>query len=99
MAGYIVVDVEVHDREAYEEYRSQVLPTIEQYGGRFLVRGGAVEVLEGDWQPGRFVILEFPSRERAREWYDSPEYQAILPIRLRHARSKAILVGGVPAAP
>ena len=95
MAGYIVVDVEVHDREAYEGYRSQVMPTLEQYGGRFLVRGGAVEVLEGDWRPGRFVILEFPSPERAREWYGSPEYQAILPIRLQNARSNAILVEGI----
>ena len=65
MAAYIIVNVEVHDPERYEDYRKSVLPTLGPYGGRFLVRGGKVEVLEGGWTPKRFVILEFPSADKA----------------------------------
>ena len=95
MAGYVIVEVEVIDPEPYEEYRARVPATLERYDGRFLVRGGTCETLEGNWQPRRIVVLEFPSVERAREWYTSPEYQQILPIRDQHARSRAILIQGV----
>ena len=81
MAGYVIVDVEVHDPEEYQEYSKQVPATVAQYGGRFVVRGGAYETREGEWSPQRIVVLEFPSLEAARSWYDSPDYQAILPIR------------------
>jgi uncharacterized protein (DUF1330 family) len=64
------------------------------YGGRFLVRGGEAKLLEGSGGPGRMVVLEFDSPERALEWYNSPEYQAILPVRLRNATSRAICVAG-----
>jgi len=81
MAGYVIVDVEVLDPAAYKAYSEQVPATVALYGGRFVVRGGAYETKEGHWHPKRIVVLEFPSIEAARDWYDSPEYQAILPIR------------------
>jgi uncharacterized protein (DUF1330 family) len=85
MAGYVIVDVEVHDPIAYRAYTEQVPATVALYGGRFVVRGGAYETKEGHWQPQRIVVLEFPSMEAAKAWYDSPEYQAILPIRQMHS--------------
>jgi uncharacterized protein (DUF1330 family) len=98
MSAYIIGDVAVTDPAGYEEYRAQVLDTLAPYQGRFLVRGGAFAVLEGDWPSQRLVVLEFPSAEQARAWYGSPAYQRILPIRQRHARSKLLLVEGVPQA-
>ena len=95
MAAYIIVDVEVTDPEEYQTYRQQTLATIEKYGGKFIVRGGQTETLEGDWKPGRFVILEFPSVEQARTWYSSPEYTAIIGIRHRASNSRMILAEGV----
>ncbi len=95
MAAYVIADVEVHDPEGYEEYRIGVEPSMRPYGGRYLIRGGQVEALEGDWMPKRYVTIEFPDREQARRWYASPEYQAILPIRKRCARSRLLLVDGV----
>jgi uncharacterized protein (DUF1330 family) len=95
MAGYVIAEVEVHDPEAYEAYRSGVLATLQPFGGQFLVRGGNVELLEGEGVPRRLVIIEFPSVERARDWYTSPAYREILPIRFRHAESRLLLVEGV----
>lgn len=95
MAAYIVVDVEVTDPEEYQTYTRQTLATIEKYGGKFLVRGGQTETLEGGWQPQRFVVLEFPSVEQARTWYSSPEYTAIIGIRHHAANSKMILAPGI----
>lgn len=97
MAAYIVVQVEVHDPVAYVEYRKNVPATLARYDGKFLVRGGKVETLEGDWMPERFVILEFPSVARAKEWLASPEYRAIVDIRYRNASSRMIVVEGVDA--
>ena len=95
MKGYVVANVDVQDMTAYEAYRSRTQQIIEQYGGRFLVRGGDVEVIEGDPGISRLVILEFPSVEAARRFYNSPEYQAILPHRLDNARSTLFIVNGV----
>lgn len=81
MAAYVLVSVDVHDPEGYREYTAQTPGTVERYGGRFIVRGGAYETVEGEWQPKRIVVVEFPSMEQARAWYASPEYQTILPIR------------------
>lgn len=94
MAAYVVAEVEVTDLIVYEEYRKRVAPTIAQYGGRFLVRGGRVESKEGGWTPARFVIVEFPSMERAREWYQSPEYAPALALRLKASRSRLIIAEG-----
>lgn len=85
MAAYVLVNVYVDDPEGYKEYTAQTPGTIEQYGGKFIVRGGAYETVEGDWSPQRIVVLEFPTMEQARAWYGSPEYQAILPIRQRNS--------------
>lgn len=94
MAAYFIVDVEVTDPVGYEEYRKLVPATIAQYGGRFLVRGGAVEQLEGDWQPGRVVVLEFPSLEQAKHWYHSEEYRDPKALRFKTAKARMILVEG-----
>jgi uncharacterized protein (DUF1330 family) len=94
MAAYVVAEVEVTDPATYEEYRKLVPATIAQYGGKYLVRGGAVEKKEGAWEPKRLVVLEFPSLEQARKWYHSPEYAPALALRLKAARSKVVLVEG-----
>ena len=95
MAAYVIVDVEVRDAAAYEQYRLQTPATVSAYDGRFLVRGGAVAVIEGEWDPSRVVVIEFPSRERAREWLESPAYSTIKGIRQRNAVTNMILVEGV----
>jgi len=95
MSAYVIVEVNVTDPDRYAEYRKRVPATIEKYGGRFIVRGGAVETKEGGWSPARVVVLEFPSMERARSWYDSPEYAPALAMRLECANAKLILVEGV----
>jgi uncharacterized protein (DUF1330 family) len=92
MAGYVIVDVEELEPERYKEYASRVPATLEPFGGRFIVRGGAYETLEGTWSPQKVVILEFPSVEQAKAWHASPEYQEILPIRYRHARTNFLTV-------
>jgi uncharacterized protein (DUF1330 family) len=94
MAAYFIVDLEITDAAGFEEYRQLVPATIEKYGGRYLVRGGRVETLEGEWQPKRVVVLEFPTVEQAKRWYDSQEYRAPKALRFRTARSKMILVEG-----
>jgi uncharacterized protein (DUF1330 family) len=95
MKGYVIANVEVNDPVAYEAYRSQTQAIIDQYGGRILVRGGAVHVREGDPGLSRLVVLEFPSVEAATTFYDSPEYQAIVPIRQAHADSTLCIVEGL----
>ena len=95
MKGYVVANVHVDNPDAYEAYRSRTADIIAHYGGRFLVRGGDLEVIEGDPGIARLVILEFPSVEAAHIFYDSPEYQAILPDRLNNARSTLFVVNGV----
>lgn len=95
MAAYVIANVEVTDPAAYEEYRKLVPATIEKYRGKYLARGGATEVKEGDWTPARFVILEFPSMDQARRWYDSPEYAPALAIRKRASKSRLIFAEGL----
>lgn len=94
MSAYVVVNIHITDPQGYEEYRRLASPTVTLYGGRYLVRGGRVEVLEGDWRPARYVILEFPNLERARDWWDSPEYRPLRAIRQRTAESSMIVVEG-----
>lgn len=94
MKGYVIADVDVQDPDAYADYRKGVLATVEAYGGRFLVRGGEVEALEGDWAPGRIVVLEFESPERARAWYDSDEYRDLKALRRAASSGKLLLVAG-----
>jgi uncharacterized protein (DUF1330 family) len=98
VAAYVVNDMEVTDPVAFEQYRLLSPATVALYGGRFLVRGGAVEPQEGSWTPKRLVILEFPSVERARAWLDSPEYAPARRLRQRSATSNLLIVDGVPPA-
>ena len=95
MPAYLILDIHVEDPEEYAAYRERAPATLEAYGARYLVRGGAHEVLEGDWDPERVVVVEFPSVERAREWYRSPEYQELAAMRQRAAPGQVILVEGV----
>ncbi|HZR01943.1 MAG TPA: DUF1330 domain-containing protein [Burkholderiales bacterium] len=90
MTAYVIADINVSDPGKYDEYRRQVAATIEKFGGRFLVRGGEHETLEGTWQPGRLVLLEFPDMDALQAWYRSPEYAPL--IKLRQAASSGDLV-------
>jgi uncharacterized protein (DUF1330 family) len=95
MPAYFIVDIDVTDPTAFEEYRKAVPATVEKYGGKFLVRGGRMEVVEGSWRPKRVVVTEFPSLEQAKRWYDSEEYRALTALRLRTSKGNVILVEGV----
>jgi len=94
MPAYIIVDVTIHNAENYEDYKKLTPASIAAYDGKFIVRGGATETLESDWQPGRLVVLEFPSVERARQWWSSEEYAPAKTIRQANAYTKMILVDG-----
>jgi uncharacterized protein (DUF1330 family) len=95
MSVYIILDIDVHDPVRYEEYKVLAAPSLAPYGGRYLVRGGAVETLEGAWQPKRVVVLEFDDVERARAWLNSEEYRPARAIRQAVATTQSILVPGV----
>ena len=94
MAAYVLVDIEVTDQETYDDYRRQVPPLVEKYGGKYLVRGGDLETLEGDWQPKRLIVLEFPSVVNAKQFYDSEEYGPLKALRIKATNSKMVLVEG-----
>lgn len=94
MPAYLIADVEVHDRDIYAEYGRQVLPLIQQYGGRFIVRGGAHEVLEGEWKPKRIVVIEFPDMATLKTWYNTPEYAKLIALRQGASRGSLIAVEG-----
>ena len=95
MAAYVLANITITDPLGYEEYKRLVGPTLQEYGGRFVVRGGAVDVLEGDWQPGRLVLLEFPSAERARAWWSSPGYEEARRIRQATSHGTLLILEGV----
>ncbi|HEX9990573.1 MAG TPA: DUF1330 domain-containing protein [Chloroflexia bacterium] len=95
MPGYVIVEIDVTDPEGYEEYRRLAAPTVEAYGGRYLVRGGKTETLEGDWQPKRIVVLQFDSVEQAKEWWHSAVYGPVKEIRYRTAHTRMIVVEGI----
>jgi uncharacterized protein (DUF1330 family) len=86
MSAYLIVEIEVTDPIGYEEYKSQAAATVHRYGGKYIVRGGKTEILEGDWKPKRIVILEFPTMDRAKEWLNCAEYAE--PRKLRHKTAK-----------
>lgn len=95
MPAYLIAEVDVHDAAAYEEYKKLTPGAVAAYGGRFIVRGGTVDSKEGGWKPARLVVVEFPSMEQARRFYDSPEYAPALAIRLKAATSRLILAEGI----
>ena len=95
MAAYLIAQLEVVDPATYAEYGKAVTATITAHGGRFLVRGGAVEVFEGDLAPKRVVVLGFPDTDTLRRWYRSPEYAPLIAMRRRAARGSLYMVEGV----
>jgi uncharacterized protein (DUF1330 family) len=95
MPAYVINDMEVTDPVAFERYRELSPPTVAQYGGRFLARGGATHAVEGAWSPKRLVIVEFPSVASARAWLDSPEYAPARALRQASARSQLIVTEGI----
>ena len=94
MSAYIVVEVDVKDPEGFADYRAMVPASLEGYGGKYLVRGGAVESLEGAWDPSRLVIIAFDSAEQAKRWWDSDEYREARNLRQATADTKMIVVEG-----
>ena len=94
MTAYIIANVDVTDQAAYDEYRRGVPATIAAYGGRFLARGGATRVFEGEFLPKRLVIIEFPDIAAAQRWYESPEYRPLLEMRKRASRGSLFVVEG-----
>ena len=95
MAGYIIVDVQITDPEAYERYKAAVPATLAAYGGKFLVRGGHAETLEGNWEPNRIVVVEFESVEKAKAWWSSQEYASPKQLRQSASVTKMIVVEGI----
>jgi uncharacterized protein (DUF1330 family) len=95
MPAYVFANIQVDDPISYQRYVQVVPGTIEKYGGRYLARGGQVEVLEGEMQPGRTIIIEFPTFEDAQRWYSSPEYCAAKDVRQACAHADLVLIDGV----
>ena len=95
MAAFVIVTVEINDPVRYEEYKKLAQKSVAAYDGRFLVRGGRTQTLEGAWDPGRVVVLEFPTAHRAREWWASDQYRPARELRQQIAETQMILVEGV----
>ena len=95
MAAYLFADIDVTDPAAFDEYRGKVAPLVEKYGGKYLVRGGASETVEGPWSPARLVVIEFESVAKAREFYFSEDYKPVMDIRLRASNGSVLIVEGV----
>ena len=95
MSAYVIVEIDIVDPTGYEEYKQLASATVEKYGGKYIVRGGAAETLEGNWKPERIVVLQFDSMQRAKEWLNCEEYREPRKMRHRTAKTKMILVEGV----
>jgi len=95
MAAYMIVNIDVRDPVAYEEYKAGVPALVRKHRGKYLVRGGACQVLEGGWRPSRLVLFRFPDAEAVRAYLDDPDYQALKALRQRVAYTEAVVVEGV----
>ena len=95
MAGYMLIDTDVFDQDVFAEFAVKIVEAMEAHGGRFLVRGGATEVMDGDWVPHRIVIMEFESFERAQGFVRSPEYAGLQDLRERCMHARTMIVDGV----
>ncbi len=95
MAAYVIVQTEVTDPEKIKQYQALAPDIVARFGGRYLVRGGEMAVLEGDWTPPRLVVLEFPSLAKAKEFYNSPEYQEAVRVRTGAANFQMVAVEGI----
>ncbi len=94
MAAYVIAEIDITDPAGYEEYRRQVPGVITKYGGKYIVRGGKVESMEGGWQPKRLAVVEFPSMDQAQKFYRSAEYAPLIKLRQKASRGKLIIVDG-----
>jgi uncharacterized protein (DUF1330 family) len=95
MPAYLIVETDITDPEQYEHYKAASPGAIAAFGGRFVVRGGEMDVLEGDWTPKRLVVVEFPDLETAKRFYESPEYQEVMKLREGAASLNMVAVEGV----
>jgi uncharacterized protein (DUF1330 family) len=95
MPAYVIVETDITDPERYEQYKAASPAAVAAGGGRFLVRGGELVVLEGDWQPTRLVMVEFEDLAAAKRWYESELYQAAKALRAGAARMRMVAVQGV----
>ena len=95
MPAYVIVEIDIVDPAGYEEYKRLAGATVEKYGGKYIVRGGPVETLEGDWKPKRIVVLRFDSMQRAKDWLNCEEYREPRKMRHRTAKTKMIIVEGI----
>lgn len=93
MSAFILVEVDIHNMEVYEEYKKLTPTSLEPFGGKFVIRGLPVEALEGEWKHDRLVLLEFPNREKALEWYNSSAYQNAKKIREKASSANFFIVG------
>ncbi len=91
MPTYLIADITVHDPEGYKEYAAKVPSLIEKHGGKYLVRGGTTEVLEGDWIPARLIVIQFPSRRAALSFYNDPVYEPLKKVRISTSSGNLIL--------
>jgi uncharacterized protein (DUF1330 family) len=94
MSAYIIADIQVTDPVAYDDYRPLAAASVARFGGRFIVRGGKIDLLEGEPQPERIVVIAFPDADAARRWYQSEEYQTALKIRQAASRGRVLLIEG-----
>lgn len=95
MAAYLIAEIDITDAATYNEYRKQVPGVIARYGGKYVVRGGKVESMEGGWSPRRLAVVEFPSMDQALKFYRSPEYAPLIKLRQKASKGKLLLVEGV----
>ena len=99
MSAYVIIEIEILDRETYLSYVAQVRGVVERHGGRYLARGGNVITMSGNWRPERVILIEFRSAQQASDCFASPEYKAIAPLRERSTRTKAIIIEGESSGP
>ena len=95
MTAYLLIDVDIHDPEGFQEYRTRTPEFIAKHGGEFLVKGGEFEVIEGDWKPNRLVLFKFPNRQAIRNFFADPDYAEIVAIRFKTSKTIAVAVDGV----
>ena len=95
MSGYVIANINVKNSEAYKEYVGKVKPTVEKFGGEYLVRNGEFKVIDGEWKHPRTVVIKFPTYEKAWEWYNSEEYKPVKTIRLANSVANGIIIKGV----
>jgi uncharacterized protein (DUF1330 family) len=96
MSVYVIADLNWTDPSARAEYGKRARAALAKYGGRYVVAGGAPQTLEGEWQPSAVAVIEFPTEEQARRWYESDEYRPLKALRFKGAKTSAVLVEGVP---